>query len=148
MGKVKGDDKAAIMKVVQEETTAFWNKDYKALARHWVHAGYVQHHHRSPVGGIIVLKGWGPISKAIKQYIEQNTNTNPRANKAKRKKVSLRVGKDIAWISYEQHEIDSGEPGMDKPALSRETKILEKHDGKWKIVFVGVVPGAPLDSGA
>ena len=29
---------------------------------------------------------------------------------------------------------------MDKPSLSRETKILEKHDGKWKIVYVGIVP--------
>ena len=94
MGKVKSDDKAAIMKVVQEETAAFWNKDYKALARHWVHAGYVQHHVPSPAGGIIVLRGWGPISKTIRQYIQENPKPNATANKARRKKVSLRVGKD------------------------------------------------------
>jgi hypothetical protein len=140
MGKFKGDDKAAIMKVIQEETAAFWHKDYKAFARYWVHAGYVQHHHRTPAGGIAVLKGWGSISKTIRQYIEENPKPNPAANRAKRRKVSLRIGKDMAWISYEQHEIDSGEPGMDKPELSRETKILEKHDGKWKLVYVGIVP--------
>ena len=143
MAKVKGDDKAAIMKVIQEETAAFWNKDYKALSRLWVHAAYVQHDVRStPASGITVLRGWGPVSKAIKQYIAENPKPNPAASKAKRKKVSVRVGKDMAWVTYEQHEIDSGEPAMDRAGLSRETKILEKHDGNWKIVYVGIVPAS------
>ena len=141
MGKVRGDDKAAIMKVIKEETAAFWNKDYKALSQLWVHAGYVQHDERSPAGGVTVLKGWGPISKTIKKYMEENPTPNPAAGKAQRKKFTVRVGKDIAWATYEQHEIAGGEPAMDKPSLTRETKILEKHNGKWKLVYVGIAPG-------
>jgi hypothetical protein len=140
MAKVKGDGKAAVMKVIQEETAAFWNKDYKALARCWVHAGYVRHNTPSPNGGVAIIKGWGTISKLIKKLIEENPKPNPTATKVQRKNVSLRIGKDMAWVTYDQHGLDTGEPAMDMPGVSRETKILEKHDGKWKIVYVGIAP--------
>jgi hypothetical protein len=140
MAKDKGDVRAAIKKVIQDETKAFWNKDYRMLSRFWVHAGYVQHDERLVSGGVKVLKGWGPISKAFKQYIAANPEPNPVASNAKRKDFTVRVGKDMAWVTYVQHEIDSGEPGMNKQGVARETKILEKHDGSWKIVYVGIVP--------
>jgi ketosteroid isomerase-like protein len=140
MAKVKGDDKAAVMKVMREEAAAFWNKDYKAWARCWVHAGYVRHNTPSSNGGVAIIKGWGTISKLIKKLIEENPKPSAMAAKMRLKNVSLRVGSDMAWVTYDQHGVDTGEPDMNMPGVSRETKILEKHDGKWKLVYVGMLP--------
>ena len=140
MAKVKGDDKAAIMKVMREEAAAFWNKDYKAWARCWVHAGYVRHNAPSPNGDVAIIKGWGAVSKLVKRLIDENPKPSAMATKMKLKNVSLRIGKDMAWVTYDQHGVDTGEPGMNRPGVSRETKILEKHDGKWKLAYVGMLP--------
>jgi hypothetical protein len=43
----------------------------------------------------------------------------------------------MAWITYDQYAPNTGEAAMDMPGLSRETKILEKHRGEWKLVYVG-----------
>lgn len=43
----------------------------------------------------------------------------------------------MAWVTFDQYGKDTNDPTFDMPGLSRETRILEKINGKWKIVYVG-----------
>lgn len=51
--------------------------------------------------------------------------------------IRIRTSEQMAWVMFEQYGADTGEPDMDMPDLSYETRILEKHSGLWKILYVG-----------
>ena len=48
--------------------------------------------------------------------------------------MTIQIGVDMAWVNYDQYASDTGDPVFDMPGLSRETKILEKHEGAWEVV--------------
>lgn len=54
-----------------------------------------------------------------------------------RKNINLRIYEDVAWLTFDQYGAETGDSLMDMPGLSRETRILEKQNGQWKIVYVG-----------
>ena len=59
--------------------------------------------------------------------------------------VVVRVGGDVAWVTYDQRYPQSGGPisGLSgATSLAHELRILERHDGEWKIAVVSVlIPG-------
>jgi hypothetical protein len=132
-----GDDVRAILKVIEEESAAFWNKDFEAFARHWVHEPYARHMGWWSRGGITAICGWREIGMRMKWQMEQNPEPNPTARAVRRENVNIRVGADIAWVTFDQHGLETGDRRMDMPGLSHETRILEKHDGVWKIAYAG-----------
>lgn len=62
---------------------------------------------------------------------------NPPAAQVRRERINLRVSDQMAWVTFDQYGADTGEPDMDMPGLSHETRILEKQGGEWKIAYVG-----------
>ncbi len=128
---------AAIMRVIAGESTAFWNKDYEAWAEYWVHAPYIRIMGWWARGGITVVEGWDTLSARIKATLTANPVPNPTAALVRRENLNLRLYRDMAWVTFDQYGQDTGEPDMDMPGVSRETRILEKHNGEWKIVYVG-----------
>jgi len=60
---------------------------------------------------------------------------NRTATEVRRENITLRVGQDMAWVTFDQYAGDTGEPDMDMPGLSRETRVLEKRDGEWRIAY-------------
>ena len=48
----------------------------------------------------------------------------------------MQVRQDMAWVTFDQYGTDTGDARMDMPGLSREARVLEKHAGEWKIVYV------------
>lgn len=77
------------------------------------------------------------MSENMRSVMAENPTPNPTAAKVRRENVNVRVTENMAWVTFDQYGADTGEPDMDMPGLSRETRILEKHDGAWKIVYVG-----------
>jgi hypothetical protein len=128
---------AAIMNVIEGESAAFWNKDYEAWAQCWVHAPYVRIMGWWARGGITVIEGWDALNERIKTTMAANPEPNPTAARVRREKLNLRTYQDVAWVTFDQYGLDTGDLAMDMPGLSRETRILEKHNGEWKIVYVG-----------
>ncbi len=51
--------------------------------------------------------------------------------------ITLLMSDQMAWVTFDQHRVDTGEPDMDMPGLSHEMRILEKQGGEWKIAYVG-----------
>jgi hypothetical protein len=49
----------------------------------------------------------------------------------------MRIHGDVAWVTFDQHGADTGEARFDMPGVSHETRILERHDGAWKLAYVG-----------
>jgi hypothetical protein len=131
------NEAAAIMGVITDESRAFWNKDYEAWAHCWVHGSYIRMMGWWARGGITVVEGWDALSARIKPMFTANPTPNPTADYVRRENVNLRFKQDIAWVTFDQYGQDTGELDMDMPGISRETRILEKHEGAWKIVYAG-----------
>lgn len=127
----------AVMNVIKAETNAFWMKDYDALAQCWLHSPDVRILGWWARGGISVREGWESIGALFRQLMEDNPTPNPESANVRRENINIRVTDQMAWVTFDQYGADTGELDMDMPGLSHETRILEKHDGAWKIVYTG-----------
>lgn len=130
-------EEAAIMEVIEGESAAFWEKDYEKWASYWAHGPYVRIMGWWEDGGISVSKGWKTISGDMKKLMEENPEPNPTAGLVRRENVNIRITDSMALVTFDQYGLDTGDEHMDMPGLSRETRVLEKQDGQWKIIYVG-----------
>ena len=129
-------DSEAIITLIEREAAAFWDKDFEAWSQCWLHTPYVRNMGWWARGGISNTEGWENLSAMMKRLMEANPTANATAGNVERRNMNLRIGVDIAWVTFDQYGLDTGDLAMDMPGLSRETRILEKHDGQWKIVYV------------
>jgi hypothetical protein len=72
----------------------------------------------------------------MREIMMANPVPNPTAHSVRREQINLQVRGDVAWLTFDQYGSDTGDARMDMPGLSRETRILERHAGQWKIVYV------------
>lgn len=130
-------EKKAIFDVIEGESKAFWDKDFERYASYWVHEPYIRTMGWWKAGGVTVVKGWEERGQRTQKHMEESPEPNPTATKVRRENINLRIYQDVAWLTFDQYGEDTGDPTMDMPGLSRETRILEKHNGQWKIAYVG-----------
>jgi hypothetical protein len=130
-------DEAAILAVIEEQAAAFWAKDFARWADTWVHAPYVMRLGWSENGGVVSVTGWEAIGGRMKKVMADDPKPNPTPAKLARDQFNFRVSGDVAWVTFDQRGVATGEPRFDMPGLSHETRILERHDGKWKVVYLG-----------
>ncbi len=128
-------EEEAIKEVIIAESRAFWAKDYRTWADQWAHEDYVRVLGWWERGGVYVREGWGEISADIKSLMERNPEPNPQ-NEIN-KNYNIRISKTMAWVTFDQYGSDTGEVEVDMPGKTPNTRVLEKVNGKWKIVYVG-----------
>ena len=128
-------DRDKIIKVIENESKAFWDKDFESWANYWAHEPYIRTMGWWARGGITVVNGWEERSARTEAHMKNNPIPNPQ--NVRRENINMRIYQDAAWVTFDQYGNDTGEPDMDMPGLSRETRFLEKHNGQWKIVYVG-----------
>ena len=131
------EQEAAIMEVIRGESAAFWEKDYDKWASYWAHGPYVRIMGWWEDGGVTVTEGWETISSGMRKLMEGNPEPNSTASLVRRENVNLRLSDSMALVTFDQYGLDTGDERMDMPGLSRETRVLEKQDGQWKIIYVG-----------
>lgn len=131
------EEEKAIMEVIDGESAAFWNKNFDDYASYWVQEPYIRTLGWWQAGGVTVVSGWEERAKRTKAHMEASPAPNATANSVVRKNINLRIYKDVAWMTFDQYGEDTGDTLMDMPGLSRETRILEKQNGTWKIAYVG-----------
>jgi len=137
-------EKAAILAVIEQQSAAFWAKDFQRWADTWVHAPYIRRLGWSEPGGVSHLEGWDAIGGRMEKNMADNPTPNLTPAKLVRERLNVQVHGDVAWVTFEQHGVATGEPQFDMPGLSYETRILEKHDGKWRIAYLGyLLAGSP-----
>ncbi|MBE2198812.1 MAG: nuclear transport factor 2 family protein [Anaerolinea sp.] len=130
------NDITAIMQLVADESSAFWNKDFEAWAQCWLHTAYIRMMGWWARGGVTVIEGWEALSDQVQTTMAAHPEPNPTAAHVRRENVNLRISENMAWLTFDQYGQDTGDLAMDMPGLSRETRILEKQHGEWKIVYV------------
>jgi DNA-binding CsgD family transcriptional regulator len=124
------DDRQAIMQLIEDESAAYWNRNYDAWAECWVQAPYIRKAGWWTQGGITYREGWRQIAERM-----QETRGLPAPGRPagiRRENINLRVRQDMAWMTYDEYWPNAG---TDLPGLSRETRVLEKHGGRWRIAY-------------
>lgn len=117
-------EKEAIISVINNETKAAFQRDYKSWKEKWVHDSNISKSYLNFVDGTYSeTLGWDDINKFVKTYIEENPEPDILPKLVD--DVELRLYGNGAWIVFEQLD--------PKVGLKRETRLMEKEDGVWKI---------------
>lgn len=117
-------EKTAIIAVLKGETAAAFNRDYQEWQSFWLHENDIEKSYIDyPNNKMSNSTGWGEISRFVKKYIEDHPEPAPVPKLADDFKVRL-YGSG-AWVSYNQHDAKVG--------FKREFRLMEKHNGEWKI---------------
>jgi hypothetical protein len=127
-------DKNAIMATIQNETDCFYARNFDCWKTNYVHESYVLQGWSNSDGTFDVKVGWETVSASIEKYIKANP-TSPHAKKpVERRNFQYKFyGDDVAYMSWDQYQIHRDGT---KYQYSKETRIMEKHGGKWQIASV------------
>lgn len=126
----KGDDEAAIKKVIQDETDGYYEGNAEKNLSQWsgkTSDEYQRQMLTSYIGNSYAKgESMDKLKDVMRKYAKKQeaklTNTD----------FEIRRKGNMAWVTYTQ-DVKQGEKTLQK---ARETRILERINGDWKIVFV------------
>lgn len=117
-------EKAAILETINGETKAPFNRDYESWKEKWIHDPFVtKTYMQLPDSSLSETLGWDEIDKFVGTYIEEHPEPDPIP--ALLDDINVRLYGNGAWVSFEQNDSERG--------LKRETRLMEKVNGQWKI---------------
>lgn len=123
-------EKIAILKVLNEETKAAFTRDYQGWKTKWVHEDYVSKTYMNFADSTLSESlGWDKINNFVKTYIEEHPDPVPMPDLLN--EIDVRIYGNGAWVEYEQEDQQLG--------VKRETRLMEKVDGEWKIAGMQTV---------
>ena len=138
---------AAIKAAIEKETLAFFNVDKKGWVESWAQVPYAYWSYSDSTGTSFV-EGWEAIAKTFEEYFR--TQTASRHIDVAHDDVKLtvdRIWKDIriygtgAFAQYTQKVRDN----LGDRDETSQIRVLEKKDGKWKVVYVGIIAKYPAE---
>lgn len=131
-------DRQAIIDLIERETSAYFAKDFEAWSDCWVHEPYAQRVGWYARGGKIVNRGWEQEAATMRAAMEAYPAPNRSQPELRREELTIRISSDMAWVTFRQVAPKTGDP-FDVPGHQHEARILERHDGAWKIACTFVV---------
>lgn len=127
-------DQEAIKAVIAKETQSFMNVDRKNWAETWHQAPYSYWSYSDSTGTSFV-EGWEALNKTFDEYFKTQ---KPSKAKITNDWIELRVYGSGAYARFVQKVDDE----IDRDETSQ-IRVLEKKDGKWKVVCVGAIAKYP-----
>jgi hypothetical protein len=127
-------DKKAIMATIQKETDCFYERNYDCWKDTYVHEKYVFQGWSNRDGTFDTKVSWDTVNFSIKKYI-QNTPKSPHAQKpVERRNLQYKFYTDtLAYMTWDQYQVIRDGT---KYQYSKEIRLMEKHNGQWKIACV------------
>lgn len=117
-------EKAAILETLNNETIAAFQRDYKTWQSKWVHDSDITKTYIDfPENSFSESLGWTEINDFVQTFFEENPEPEPIPKLLS--KIDVRLYGNGAWVTYNQQDALRG--------LKRETRLMEKVDGEWKI---------------
>lgn len=144
-------EEQAIMAVITEQTRAYFERDFASWKQTHVHADYYTE--------FTYWDGWDDPVRVVRGWAGHEANVAPNfapdqpknvwnAAKYERSDINIRIAAsgDMAWVTYAQRAVDPETKAIH--GASYETRVMEKHDGQWKIAYLGYhyLPQAQMDS--
>lgn len=137
---------AAIKAVLEKETQSFFNVNRKEWEDSWLKVPYAYWSY-SDSTGTSYIEGWDNISKSFDEYFKTQIASRPidvahQSSKViiDRKWHDIRIYGNGAYVHYTQKVKDN----INHDETSQ-IRVLEKKDGKWKVICVGVIAFYPKD---
>ncbi len=137
---------AAIKAVIEKETSSFFNLNQKDWEASWLPAAY-SYWSYSDSTGTSFIEGWDAIKKNFDEYFRTHVPNRQidvahqdEAVKIDRTWESIRIYGNGAYARYKQQVKDN--INYDETSHVR---VLEKKDGKWRIVCVGAIAAYPKE---
>ena len=129
-------EKKAIMQTIENETNCFFNGDYNCWKENFIQADYAFQVWSDASGSFDPKIGWNEVDNKIGRYIEDNKlgqggSNNPKV--IRKGMITKFYGDNVAYLIWHQYNADKK---MKHYIHSTETRLMEKQDGKWKIVNV------------
>jgi len=123
-------DVDAIKALLEKETKAFIEIDYKSWADTWAHTPYAFWSYADTTD-VNSFSGWDKINSNFSSYFK---TAKPSKAKIDREWHEIKVFGNGAYVRFTQHiEDDTIRPGQ------AQVRVLEKIKGQWKIVLVSVI---------
>ncbi|MGS2740882.1 hypothetical protein [Sinomicrobium sp. M5D2P17] len=117
-------EKKAILERLNTETKDAFQRDYEAWTKNWVHDPTISKVYMNFADSTFSESiGWKEISQFVKTFIEEHPEPEPIPKLLD--KIDVRLYGNGAWVTYEQQDSIRG--------LKRETRLMEKVNGQWKI---------------
>ncbi|UBM60882.1 hypothetical protein LAG90_09580 [Marinilongibacter aquaticus] len=132
-------ERAAIMKVIEEETDCFFSRNYDCWAEQFTHTDYSYQAWSNADGTFDASVGWDAIEKNLGKYIKENPLEEEEAGSSHpvviRKNIKVKFyGKDAAHLTWDQYNSSRNQEYF---LHSKEVRLMEKPKGDhWKIVNV------------
>jgi DNA-binding CsgD family transcriptional regulator len=143
-------DRVEIVALIHAQRIGLWTRDYAAWSDCFVHADYTARWGYWAGGGPFVRRGWADIARRAEAHMSNGEipYNADYAYKTTVENLDLRVSGDMAWATYNQQYPGYDYPGHLGPGLTHEFRILERHDGRWKIAVMGFIDNNAGGAGA
>lgn len=129
------EKKDAVMATIEEETNAFFARDYDRWKATYIQEEYAFQAWSNRDGTFDSSVGWDAIDNSIGLYITDNPIPEAgQATTVERKNIRFKFyGDDVAYLTWDQFNSDrNGELFFH----SKEVRLLERVGNEWKIVCV------------
>lgn len=129
-------EKEAILNVIDNETAAFFKRDYESWQQYFVQEEYAFQAWNNAGGDFSASVGWAAVDKRIGDYIKAHPvppgySYYPRVE---RRNMVIKFFSDkLAYLVWDQYNSDQENKSF---RHSKEQRIMEKVNGQWKIANV------------
>ena len=132
---IKFDEASAkqeIMTSIEQETKCFFERDYDCWTEHWSHKEYAYQAWNNSDGSVGVAAGWPAIDVQSGDYIKKYKKDGTSHPIVKRENITWKFYNDsLAYMIWKQYNADQDTKAYQ---ASYETRLMEKSDGKWRIL--------------
>jgi hypothetical protein len=139
-GQSAAMEEDTIKKIITDETVFFAQRDLKAWSECYLPVPYVRwtaliYENKRPV--VMSVDNWMMLYNGMRAYFrsQEGQAIDPIINSA-RMDWNIQIRGNVAWVKFIQKNFGLNE-------ASHEVRVLEKQNGKWRIVLVSSIAEMP-----
>lgn len=122
-------DHEAIKQVLRSETEGFFKRDKAEWSNAWAHRPYVHFAANLYGGDFMLIEGWNKLEKQFASQFKSSKVTDKVV--VQNSNYTIHQNGNMAFVAYDQTLLDSH-----GKTTSKESRVVEKINGQWKIINV------------